>query len=94
MNSIISALYHGELRPEEQDVPCSARMDILKESFAINRERLLRQLELEPKEWLEELLQIHDDILNDTAFGNFYMGFVLGGRIVMEISAGEKAEMG
>ena len=85
MASLIHKLYHGELHPEEWNDDDSVRSEVLNDAFARNRERLMEALEGNAKAWLEELLQVHDELLGDAAYEEFHKGFVRGGQIVLEI---------
>ena len=58
MNSILSDLYHGELRPNERDYPDGSDAAILLESFRQNEKWLAELLDGKAKEHLLELINI------------------------------------
>ena len=89
MNSILSDLYHGELYLNERDYPEDSRTGILLESFREDEEWLAQMLDGKAKEYLLELINIHDELIGAMTYDSFREGFVLGARIVMEV-VGEK----
>ena len=54
MNSILSDLYHGELRPNERDYPDGSDTGILLESFREDEKWLAQMLDGKAKEYLLE----------------------------------------
>lgn len=85
MNSILSDLYHGELRPNERRYPDGSEAGILLESFQQNEKWLSELLDGKAKEHLLELVNIHDELVGMMAYGSFREGFVLGARLIMEV---------
>ena len=83
MNDILSDLYHGELRPNEHDYPADSDVGILLESFAQNEKWLGEQLGGKAKEYLLELINIHDELVGTMTYDSFRDGFILGARLVM-----------
>ena len=57
MNSILSELYHSELRPNERYYPESSEVGILLESFRQNEKWLSELLDGKAKEHLLELVK-------------------------------------
>ena len=85
MNDILSGLYHGELRPNEHDYPADSDVGILLESFTQNENWLGDLLGGKAKEYLLELVNIHDELIGTMTYDSFCAGFVLGARLVMEV---------
>ena len=85
MNSILSDLYHGELRPNEHGYPADSDVGILLESFGQNQKWLGEMLGGKAKEYLLELVNIHDELVGTMAYGSFREGFILGARLIMEV---------
>ena len=85
MNDILSDLYHGELRPNEHDYPADSDVGILLESFEQNEKWLGELLGGKAKEYLLELVNIHDELVGTMTYDSFRDGFILGARIVMEV---------
>ena len=90
MNSILSDLYHGELRPNERDYPDGSDTGILLESFRQNEKWLAELLDGKAKEHLLELINIHDELVGTMTYDSFRNGFVLGARLIMEVVGGSK----
>jgi len=89
MNSILSDLYHGELRPNEQGYPADSDVGILLESFGQNEKWLGELLGGKAKEYLLELVNIHDELIGTMTYDSFRDGFILGARLVMEVVGGQ-----
>ena len=85
MNSILSDLYHGELRPNERSYPTDSDVGILLESFRQNEKWLSELLDGKAKEHLLELINIHDELVGTMSYDSFREGFILGARLIMEI---------
>ena len=83
MSDILSDLYHGELRPNEHDYPADSDVGILLESFAQNEKWLGDMLGGKAKEYLLELVNIHDELIGTMTYDSFRDGFILGARLVM-----------
>jgi len=90
MNSILSDLYHGELYLNERDYPEDSRTGILLESFREDEEWLAQMLDGKAKEYLLELVNIHDELIGAMTYDSFRNGFVLGARLIMEVVGGSK----
>lgn len=90
MNSILSDLYHGELYLNERDYPEDSRTGILLESFREDEEWLAQMLDGKAKEYLLELVNIHDELIDAMTYDSFRNGFVLGARLIMEVVGGSK----
>ena len=90
MNSILSDLYHGELYLNERDYPEDSRTGILLESFREDEEWLAQMLDGKAKEYLLELVNIHDELIGAMTYDSFRNGFVLGARLIMEVAGGSK----
>ena len=84
MNSILSDLYHGELRPNERYYPDDSDVGILLESFREDKEWLAEMLGGKAKDHLLELINIHDELIGAMTYDSFREGFVFGARIIME----------
>ena len=80
MNSILSDLYHGELRPNEHGYPAGSDVGILLESFGQNEMWLSELLGGKAKEYL---------LIGTMTYDSFRDGFILGARLVMEIACGQ-----
>ena len=89
MNSILSELYHGELRPNERYYPESSEVGILLESFRQNEKWLSELLDGKAKERLLELVNIHDELDGAVSYGSFREGFIIGASLVMEAIYGQ-----
>ena len=90
MSSILSDLYHDELHPNEHDYPESSHISILLESFREDEEWLAQMLDGKAKEYLLELVNIHDELIGAMTYDSFRKGFVLGARLIMEVVGGSK----
>ena len=89
MASMISRLYHDELRLSERDYPDDSRVFILLDSFKENADWLKEMLDGKAKEHLLELLNIHDDLDKLVSYESFRDGFILGARLMMEVACGQ-----
>ena len=89
MNSILSDLYHGELYLNERDYPEDSRTGILLESFREDEEWLAQMLDGKAKEYLLELVNIHDELIGAMTYDSFRNGFVLGARLIMVVVGGQ-----
>ena len=92
MNSILSDLYHGELRPNERSYPDDSDVGILLESFRQNEKWLAELLDGKAKEYLLELINIHDELIGTMTYDSFREGFVLGARLIMEVVYGQATD--
>ena len=92
MNSILSDLYHGELRPNERSYPAGSDVGILLESFQQNEKWLSELLDGKAKEHLLELINIHDELIGTMTYDSFREGFVLGARLIMEVVHGQATD--
>ncbi len=90
MNSILSDLYHGELYLNERDYPEDSRTGILLESFREDEEWLAQMLDGKAKEYLLELINIHDELVGTMTYESFREGFTLGAQLIMEVVGGSK----
>ena len=89
MASMISRLYHDELRLSEHDYPEDSRAFILLDSFKEDAEWLKKMLDGKAKEHLLELINIHDELDGLTNYESFRDGFILGARLMMEVACGQ-----
>ena len=89
MASMISRLYHDELRLSERDYPEDSRAFILLDSFKEDAEWLKEMLDGKSKEHLLELINIHDELDGLTNYESVRDGFILGARLMMEITCGQ-----
>ena len=89
MASMISRLYHDELRLSERDYPEDSRAFILLDSFKENAEWLKEMLDGKAKEHLLELINIHEELDGLVGYESFRDGFILGARLMMEIACGQ-----
>ena len=89
MASIISQLYHDELRLSERDYPEDSRAAILLDSFKENAEWLRKMLDGPAREHLLELINIHDELDGLVGYESFRDGFILSARLIMEVSCGQ-----
>ena len=89
MESMISELFLGGLKPNEKSYRHKAYIEMLLDSFRQNEEWLTEHLDGKAKEHLLELVNIHDELVGAMTYDSFREGFVLGARIVMEV-IGEK----
>ena len=90
MNSILSDLYHGELRPNERYYPDDSDVGILLDSFRQDEKWLTEMLDGKAKEYLLELINIHDELIGAMTYDSFREGFTLGARLVMEVVSGSE----
>ena len=89
MASMISRLYHDELRLSERDYPEDSRAFILMDSFKEDAEWLKKMLDGPAKEHLLELINIHDELDGLVSYESFRDGFILGARLMMEVTCGQ-----
>ena len=89
MASMISRLYHDELRLSERDYPEDSRAFILLDSFKEDADWLREMLDGKAKEHLLELINIHDELDGLTNYESFRDGFILGVRLMMEVACGQ-----
>ena len=89
MNSILSDLYHGELHPNERYYPDNSDVGILLDSFRQDEKWLTEMLDGKAKEYLLELINIHDELIGAMTYDSFREGFTLGARLVMEAVYGQ-----
>ncbi len=89
MNSILSDLYHGELRPNESYYPSDSQVGVLLESFRQDENWLSELLDGKARERLLELVNIHDELIGTMTYESFHDGFVLGARLIMEVVGGQ-----
>ena len=90
MNSILSDLYHGELHPNERYYPDNSDVGILLDSFRQDEKWLTEMLDGKAKEYLLDLVNIHDELVGAMTYDSFREGFVLGARIIMEVVGGSE----
>ena len=90
MNNILSDIYHGELRPNEHDYSADSDVGILLESFAQNEKWLGELLGSKAKEYLLELVNIHDELIGTMTYDSFRNGFILGARLVIAVVSGSE----
>ena len=89
MASMISRLYHNELRLSERDYPEDSRAFILLDSFKEDADWLKEMLDGKAKEHLLELINIHDELDGVVSYESFRDGFILGARLMMEVACGQ-----
>ena len=89
MASMISQLYHDELRLNERDYPEDSRAAILLDSFKEDEDWLKKMLDGKAKEYLLELVNIHDELDGLARYESFRDGFILGTRLIMEVVCGQ-----
>ena len=75
MNSILSDLYHGELRPNERSYPADSDVGVLLESFRQNVKWLSELLDGKAKEHLLELINIHDELVGTMTYSSMSIPF-------------------
>ena len=90
MNSILSDLYHGELHPNERYYPDNSDVGILLDSFRQDEKWFTEMLDGKAKEYLLDLVNIHDELVGAMTYDSFREGFVLGARIIMEVVGGSE----
>ena len=86
MASMISRLYHDELRLSDRDYPEDSRAFILLDSFKEDAEWLKKMLDGPAREHLLELINIHDELDGLVSYESFRDGFILGARLMMEVA--------
>ena len=89
MASMISQLYHDELRLSEREYPEDSRAAILLDSFKEDEEWLKKMLDGKAREYLLELINIHDELDGLTNYESFRDGFIPGVRRMMEVACGQ-----
>ena len=89
MASMISQLYHDELRLSERDYPEDSRAAILLDSFKEDEDWLKKMLDGKAKEYLLELVNIHDELDRLARYESLRDGFILGARLMMEVTCGQ-----
>lgn len=91
MDSVISDLYYGKLRPHERDHSQNGDINLLAQSFRQNEAWLAEHLDGEAKEKAMELIRICDELDSIMSFEAFRDGFILGASLVMEVCSGARA---
>ena len=89
MASMISRLYHDELRLSERDYPEDSRAFILLDSFKEDADWLKEMLDGPAREHLLELINIHDELDGLVSYESFRDGFILGARLMMKVACGQ-----
>ena len=90
MESMISALYHGDLHLNENHVRVNPDEQILIESFQQTRDWLLKHMDDEKdRAWLDDLTDVHNKLMKLIAYDKFREGFILGASLVMEACYGK-----
>ena len=89
MESMISELFHGGLKPNEKSYRHKAYIEMLLDSFAQNEAWLTEHLDGKEKEHLLELVNIHDELDGAVSYGSFREGFIIGASLVMEAICGQ-----
>ena len=89
MASMISRLYHDELHLSEREYPEDSRAFILLDSFKEDEEWLKKMLDGKAREYLLELINIHDELDGLVSYESFRDGFILGARLMMEVACGQ-----
>ena len=89
MASMISRLYYDELRLSERDYSEDSRAFILLDSFKEDAEWLKEMLDGPAREHLLELINIHDELDGLVSYESFRDGFILGARLMMEVTCGQ-----
>lgn len=85
MESILAALYHGQIFPEEQYSPKTQEFQALQREHLERYEDFIQQL---PPALSERFKAIMDDIMLEIPFEYqemFTAGFRLGSRIMLEV---------
>ena len=91
-HSILSDLYHGELRSNYRSYPDDSDVGILLESFRQNEKWLAELLDGKAKGHLLELINIPDELIGTMTYDSFREGFVLGARLIMEVVCGQATD--
>ena len=94
MQSIISKLFFGEPRLNGQDYSCDPRFEFLDQSFRQDETWLNGMVEGRAKEYLRELIEIHDKLITTAAETSFCEGFALGASLMMESVYGRDKFLG
>ena len=81
----LRALYKGEIRPCENTYPNDEEYKELAGQFETLRERLAERLDDEGKSLLNDLLELHLQLCNDSDIDNFICGFQLGANLLFEM---------
>ena len=89
MESMISELFHGGLKPNEKSYRHKAYIEMLLESFGQNEVWLTEHLDGKAKEHLPELINIPDELDGAVSFGSFREGFIIGASLVTETIYGQ-----
>ena len=89
MESMISELFLGGLKPNEKSYRHKAYIEMLLDSFRQNEEWLTEHLDGKAKEHLLELINIHDELDGAVSYGSFREGFIIGASLVMEAIYGQ-----
>ena len=89
MASMISRLYHDELRLSERDYPEDSRAFILLDSFKEDAEWLKKMLDGPAREHLLELISIHEELDELGRYESFRDGFILEARLMMVVTCGQ-----
>ena len=91
MDSIISALYNGDLHLNKSHADENSDEAMLKESFQQTVEWLLTNTKGETeREWLNDLSGINKRLVEQVSFDKFREGFSLGMSLAMEAFCGSR----
>ena len=84
MRKTLEALFHGNIRPSENQMTPNSELQQAVATAARCEQRLTEQLSEPEKAILTELVRAQHDIDSITACENFIMGFRLGVRMMAE----------
>ena len=80
----IAEFYYGNIRPNEACFEKNENLRSAAVAFQKNEEWLMECLVGNPKRWLSNLVNCHDEILSEASYENFCLGFRLGMKLIID----------
>ena len=87
MRSILSDLYRGELQPSEHLPYDDARVSVYRDSAQDLQEWMAKLVDGKAKEYLSELAEVYEKLIDEESYAGFRKGFTLGVGLVIETCA-------
>ena len=92
MRDVLSMLYHGNIRPEEEYQPKNRALLAGRRKYAANRDKLLAEIEDDAlKKKLISLLDERNELFADEMEDCYVQGMRMGARMAMALLGEEKA---
>ena len=87
MKSILQELYRGELQPSEHLPYNDAKVSVYRDSVQDLREWMAKLVDGKAKEYLTELAEVYEKLIDEERYAGFREGFTLGVGLVIETCA-------